>query len=413
VVTAAPATNGLSELVPGSLYRIGYEAAGRIRTVGIAAADLDAGELVDAFALDELLRDARILVALDGGVPAGALVDELSARARATSVERVDPPRKSLAAAQALWDRLIAFKPTLVVGIGGGTLLDLVGFVAGTYQRGLPRIVFPTTLLAMIDACIGGKTAIDYADVKNSVGCLTYARDTICWQRFLATVPPALRSAGVSEAVKIAALYDAGFFAELESRAARLATEPGELTLLVKAAALKAELVSDPDAAATGLLFGHNVAHALEVMTGLNHGLCVSIGVAIESAAAVGRGALGPDAFLRIATLLRRLGLPTALPPKTDVELLARHVAAYKLTDDHATRFVVPSRIGQRFAGPTGFLVVERFTLADVLETSVALLAESLAPGASPFTAAHECSDEPSAPSLSSLRPVRVPTSVR
>lgn len=235
-----------------------------------------------------------------------------------------------------LWERLATAggrRDCVVVAFGGGSVGDLAGFVAATFLRGVAFVQIPTTLVAQVDAALGGKTGIDLDAGKNLVGAFHHPRLVISDTRFLATLPAAELRSGLVEAIKMAALFDVALLERIEADLPRLcAGDPEALAPVVRnAAAIKVAVVErDPvDRGERQLLnYGHTLGHALEAAAnyaGLRHGEAVGWGMRFAHRLARRRGA--DDAFLlRVEDLLDRLELP--LPAAIDrsrlLELMSR-----------------------------------------------------------------------------------------
>ena len=199
-----------------------------------------------------------------------------------------------------------------VAAVGGGVCGDLAGFAAATYMRGIDFYNLPTTLLSQTDSSVGGKTAINYAGIKNSVGAFWAPRGVVIDPLTLATLPPRQIRAGMAEVIKMAATCDEEFFSQLEI------ADPGKLPdadLISHAVNIKKSVV-EMDERESGLRrvlnFGHTVGHAVESATKgqLLHGECVGIGMAVTSSAEAGK---------RLLPLLERFGIPTKVPENVDV----------------------------------------------------------------------------------------------
>jgi len=232
---------------------------------------------------------------------------------------------KNLREAARLYEALLDFgadRATVVVALGGGTLGDLAGFAAATFLRGLPFVQVPTTLLAMVDASVGGKVGVNLPRGKNLVGAFHQPRLVGIDVDTLASLPVRERAAGLAEVVKAAALWDAAFFEQLERNAESvLRLDPEALLATIeRACAIKAEIVSE-DERESGrrmlLNLGHTLAHAIESLSGYRrilHGEAVAIGMVFAARRSEVLGLCPPGVAGRVETLLRRLGLPTALP---------------------------------------------------------------------------------------------------
>ena len=252
-----------------------------------------------------------------------------------------------------------AGRDTLIVAVGGGVTGDLAGFLAATWHRGVPVVQIPTTLLAMVDAGLGGKTGVDVPAGKNLIGA--FHQPAVLWADtdLLATLPDRDFRCGLAEAVKTAAALDAALFRDLERDAGRLVRRQGPAVeeVVHRCLRLKARVVArDPfDAGPRAALnFGHTIAHAVEAASGwrIPHGEAVAIGVAAESRLAVRRIGLPASDALRIEALLQRLGLPTRAPRGLDRRAVARHARADKKTRGGVVRCALPVRLGRFPPGP-------------------------------------------------------------
>lgn len=272
---------------------------------------------------------------------------------------------KSLDALAALYSRFAGMRldrRSTVVALGGGVIGDLAGFAAATYLRGLAVVQVPTTLLAQVDASIGGKTAIDLPCGKNLVGAFHQPRAVIADVETLRTLPLHELRSGLAEVVKYGVIADAELFAALERDATRLLTgEPEALTpAVLRSCAIKAEVVSeDPHERGRRAIlnYGHTVGHALEAVWGygtVTHGAAVAIGMSAAARLAVRLGMLAEPEAARQDELLRRLGLPT-LPASegSEAELtlppfgaLLEAMRLDKKTLGGTLRFVLPRAIG-------------------------------------------------------------------
>jgi 3-dehydroquinate synthase len=208
-----------------------------------------------------------------------------------------------------------------VIAFGGGVPGDLGGFVAATYMRGLPLVQVPTTLLAMIDASVGGKTGVNTPAGKNLVGAFHNPRGVLVDPDLLATLPAAHLRAGLAEAVKHGAIADSSYLDWIEaSTDALLAGDPETLTrLIVRSVEIKAEVVAadEREAGRRKLLnFGHTLGHAVEALSGyaLLHGEAVAIGMVEEARLGERIGVTAAGTAQHLRQVLSRLGLPTTVP---------------------------------------------------------------------------------------------------
>jgi len=255
------------------------------------------------------------------------------AAARSVVLEAEDGEgAKSLASAERLWSEMLAAggkRDSRVIALGGGSCGDLAGFVAGCFLRGVEIVQVPTTLLAQVDASIGGKTAIDLPGAKNSVGLFHHPALVVADTALLETLPAGELRSGLVEVVKMAFLLQPELLTRVERGLPRLlAGEPEALAPVVaEAAAAKIAVVeSDPsEQGARRLLnFGHTLGHAIEATLdyqGLRHGEAVAYGILFALRLGLRRG-LPAEAAERLRALLARFELP-ALPPLDPDDLVA------------------------------------------------------------------------------------------
>ena len=211
----------------------------------------------------------------------------------------------------------------LVVAVGGGVVGDLAGYVAATYLRGLPFAQVPTTLLAMVDASVGGKTGVDLPQGKNLVGAFHQPRFVLSDVATLQTLPERTRTEGWAEIIKHALAFEGGLLTGLETHSSALVElDPERATEAIRqSVALKASVVSSDEHETLGrrilLNYGHTLGHALESVTGYDrflHGEAVSVGMMAAGRIAADLGMLTPGELDRQRRLLESYGLPTAAP---------------------------------------------------------------------------------------------------
>jgi len=244
-------------------------------------------------------------------------------------------------------------RDTALVALGGGVTGDLAGFVAATFLRGVPFLQVPTTLLAMLDASVGGKTGVDTPAGKNLVGAFHQPAAVVMDPAVLATVPEADLRAGLAEAVKHAAILDAVHFGWLGGAAGPLlARDLGAIEMLIRrSVAIKVEIVQR-DETEKGrravLNAGHSVAHALEVATGyrISHGEAVAIGLVVEASLGEELGVTEPGTAAVLAALLQQFHLPTGIPADTSPDALLDAMRADKKNRSGAIRLALLARIG-------------------------------------------------------------------
>ncbi len=240
-----------------------------------------------------------------------------------------------------------------VVALGGGMVGDLAGFAAATYLRGIAFVQVPTTLLAMLDASVGGKVGVNLPRGKNLVGAFLQPRLVLADTATLASLPRRALAAGLAEAIKKAAILDAGLFERIERDLERvLDLEPEALLPVIeRALEIKAEVVSQ-DERETGLRmllnFGHTLGHAIEALSGYRrflHGEAVAMGMVFAARRSEELGFAPAGSAARIAALLERAGLPTEAPAYPRRAQLAA-LRVDKKARDARIHFVVLRGIG-------------------------------------------------------------------
>lgn len=264
---------------------------------------------------------------------------------------------KSRAQKERLEDALLARRlgrDTVVVGFGGGVVTDLAGFVAATYLRGVPFLAVPTTLLAAVDASVGGKTGINTPHGKNLIGVIRQPAAVFADTGFFETLPEAEFRNGVAEALKMAATSDPELFGAIERGIPTLrAREAAALTRLIAAAVRIKAAVVRADEREGGmrqvLNFGHTIGHGLEHATGyrLPHGAAVALGMVAESRMALRAGFLAAEAETRLHAAIRALGLPVRAPDDAARDRVVAALASDKKTRGGEPRFVVLEAIGR------------------------------------------------------------------
>ncbi|MEV4483237.1 3-dehydroquinate synthase [Micromonospora coxensis] len=246
----------------------------------------------------------------------------------------------------------------VVLAVGGGVVIDTVGWVASAYMRGVPYINVPTTLLAHVDAALGGKVAVDHSSAKNLIGAFYQPKAVVSNVGYLATLDRRQLAAGLAEAIKKGVIGSPALFALITDVADRvLDRDMDALEGLVRASsAVKCELLAhDPyeNDLRRPLNFGHTVGHAVETVTGYGpvlHGEAVAFGMTVAAEIAANRGILAPDVHDRLVRLLRRVELPvriTDLPVPVEPDAVVAALDQIRKIRDGRIRFVLPIRLGE------------------------------------------------------------------
>lgn len=292
---------------------------------------------------------------------------------------------KNLANAERLYDFLAeheADRQSLVVAVGGGVVGDLAGFVAATFARGLPLFMAPTTLLAMVDSSVGGKTGVNHPRAKNLIGAFHQPCGVWIDTDFLTTLPDREYRSGLAEVVKYGVILDPELFGYLEQQVgAVLDRDPAVLRhVIARCCRLKADVVEQDERETTGLRailnYGHTFAHAFETVGGYGawlHGEAVSAGMVCAARLACALGLTAEDLGTRQERLLERFGLPIR-PRRWPVDDLLRVMRSDKKTVAGRLRLILPRRLG----------CVE--LVEGVPEEAVRAVLERLMPTAEPMT---------------------------
>lgn len=325
---------------------------------------------------DETVADLLLPRVADGFAAAGLAVRSV--------VVPPGEPSKSWPAAESVIEALLAGgakRRSVLVALGGGVVIDMVGFVAAAFMRGLPYVNVPTSLIAQLDAAIGGKTGIDYDGSKNLLGAFYHPAAVLIDPELLATLPVREVRSGLAEAIKVGLLHPP-LFAELE----KLRPDGGigieELAAITRDAVLcKLRLLRDDpfEQSLVRLLnLGHSVGHALEAATGFStyrHGEAVAIGIAVATMVSRHRGLCTAATADRILGCLHGCGLDTELPPPLAGPVWAE-IDVVRRIRNGALREVLPVTIGD-------FVVVDEIGHAEFVAAVEALARPAPVAGAS------------------------------
>jgi len=264
---------------------------------------------------------------------------------------------KSRETKAALEDRLVSDawgRDVVLIALGGGVVTDVVGFLAATYLRGVRYLSVPTTLVAMVDAALGGKTGVNTKAGKNLVGAFHQPEAVVADLHTLTTLPDAELDYGLAETVKHAALADEALLDRLVTDATALRARDTEALcdIVARSVAVKLQLVAADEqdhGSRQALNFGHTVGHALERASDyrVGHGHAVAVGMCVESDAAVGAGLMAPSVRDRIVGVIEALGLPDRLPADLSSEALSAALVLDKKNRRGEVRYAFPGAPGQ------------------------------------------------------------------
>ena len=271
---------------------------------------------------------------------------------------------KNLKTVENIYQQLLGFgadRSTFLVGIGGGIVCDITGFVASTFMRGLRFGYIATTLLSQVDASVGGKNGVNFQGYKNIVGVFNQPEFVICDLSLLRTLPDREISCGFAEIVKHGAIADAEMFAYLEANAARaLSLDLSVIEKLVyESVRIKAAVVNRDElekGERRKLNFGHTFGHAVEKTAGISHGEAVSVGMVIAAAVSEAKGLLKNADTKRLQHLLQDLALPTRI--EVDADRVWDALQKDKKREGDTIHFVLLEQLGRT--------VVQRLSMEDV-----------------------------------------------
>ena len=257
-------------------------------------------------------------------------------------------------------------RDSAIIALGGGVIGDLAGFVAATFMRGIPFVQVPTTLLAMIDASIGGKTGVDTPGGKNLVGVFHQPAAVVADPAVLRTLPRDQLRAGLAEAIKHGVIADEAYFNLVSMMAAGIeGTDPAGdamISLVARSVEIKADVVrrDEREGGVRKILnFGHTIGHAVELLSGytLLHGAAVAIGMCCESALAERLGLAAVPTAGRVWSGVVAAGLPARVPSSISVDEIIAATHADKKVRSGQVEYALPSRIGAMAGAERGWSI--------------------------------------------------------
>ncbi|KST63816.1 3-dehydroquinate synthase [Mastigocoleus testarum] len=267
---------------------------------------------------------------------------------------------KNLESLQKIYDAALENRierSSTMVALGGGVIGDMTGFAAATWLRGIKFVQVPTTLLAMVDAAIGGKTGVNHPQGKNLIGAFHQPQLVLIDPQVLETLPDREFSAGMAEVIKYGIIWDRELFDRMEEcdRLDRISAITPDLIeyILNHSCQSKADVVSkdEKEAGLRAILnYGHTIGHAVESLTGysvVNHGEAVAIGMVAAGKIAVELGMWNPEEAQRQDRLIEKANLPTKLPAGIDIEGIIAALQTDKKVKAGKVRFILPTSIGK------------------------------------------------------------------
>ncbi|WP_019613549.1 3-dehydroquinate synthase [Psychromonas ossibalaenae] len=245
-------------------------------------------------------------------------------------------------------------RDTTIVALGGGVIGDMAGFAAACYQRGVPFIQVPTTVLSQVDSSVGGKTAVNHPLGKNMIGAFYQPKAVIIDINCIKTLPEREFAAGMAEVIKYGIIYDSAFFSWLETNVEAIkAQQPQALIYMIKRCCeIKAEVVAqdEKEHGIRALLnLGHTFGHAIEAEQGYGnwlHGEAVAAGMVLAGKTALILGLIDRPQVEQIMRLIKQFDLPLSAPESMDYEHFAEHMQLDKKVQDGKLRLVLPTSIG-------------------------------------------------------------------
>ena len=322
---------------------------------------IGAGLLAGGQAIFNTVQGGTALV-ISNETVAPLYLDTLTASLKDVEVRTLVLPDGEAYKTLATWSRVIdrlvelrATRDTTIITLGGGVIGDIGGYAAASYMRGVSFIQVPTSLLAQVDASVGGKTGVNHPQGKNLVGAFHQPAAVLIDINTLDTLPEREFSAGLAEVVKIAALRDADFLAWLEdSYAAIMARNPGTILRMIERSIVnKAAIVSadEREAGIRALLnFGHSFAHAFETLTGYErylHGEAVAIGMMVATRLSEIRGLCETGFSNRLGRLMASFDLPLEVPENLDASGIIETMKLDKKVIAGSARLILVKAAGQ------------------------------------------------------------------
>ncbi len=311
----------------------------------------------------EVVSHARAMVIVDAGVDTtwgrrAAKAMDAAGFDTAVAVMPVSEKSKTLGTVRNLYALLLQHRMergSPVVTVGGGITGDTGGFVAATYLRGVPFVQCPTTLLAMVDASVGGKVGVNVPEGKNLIGAFWQPRRVVIDPLTLETLNVRQVRCGLAECVKHGVIRDPALFAWIEEHVDALLEKDTDalVELVERNVRIKAAVVGEDEREAgvrAHLNFGHTFGHAIEAtnrFSGLMHGEAVAVGMMAATKLAIAQGMCDPALEQRLGVLLERIGLPATGHELASVELLMRAMQLDKKVKDDQLRLVLPTRLGE------------------------------------------------------------------
>ena len=322
-------------------------------------------DFIKSFPLKEISNSKEIFFIFDSKMP------DLSIRKVKSFIRKSMPSKfdsfkfianeknKSIETSQKIIERLIDLKfsrDSLIVSFGGGITTDLAGFVASVYLRGIEVMHIPTTLLAQVDASVGGKTGVNSKKFKNMIGAFKQPAAVLIDTYFLKSLSKRHLAAGYSEIIKHALIEDKNLLSKLDNFDQNIKKKGNitELSNLIRISTkIKANIVEQDErekSVRAHLNFGHTFAHAIESVQsfkGLNHGEAVGVGMVCAAKLSLLLGKINSQEFDKIKSLIKKFNLPTKLPANCEPAKILKAMQSDKKSKDATLRFIILDGIGK------------------------------------------------------------------
>lgn len=253
-----------------------------------------------------------------------------------------------------------AARDTTLIALGGGVIGDLTGFVAASFQRGMPFIQIPTTLLSQVDSSVGGKTAVNHPLGKNMIGAFYQPKAVFIDTKTLQTLPAKEFSAGMAEVIKYGIIYDKAFFEWLEQNTAHLIAQDVDALqyAIARCCEIKAEIVAidERESGLRALLnLGHTFGHAIEAEQGYGnwlHGEAVAAGMVLAAKAGQMKGWMQTEEVQRVIALIEAFALPITPPTDMGYDTFMQHMVHDKKVQAGKLNYIIPKAIGEAIVTP-------------------------------------------------------------
>ena len=316
------------------------------------------GLITDIHSIAKLKSFSRIAILIDKNVAKywGKTLQKIFGKDDIMITIPSGEDQKNLATVQNIWATLLQYKfdrKSLLICVGGGVVCDIGGFAASTFMRGVPFIQVPTTLLAQTDAAIGGKTGVNFSDLKNMIGTFAQPVAVICDTQFLSTLPKREYISGFAEVVKHSLIADAKLFNDLSSINLAILNDKELEDILFRSCSIKCDVVSadvnEKDKRKI-LNFGHTIGHAIEMAsyeTGnpLLHGEAIAIGMIAEAKLSLLAGLINVKELTAIEELIERTNLPSKVSKKLEKKILEK-IVLDKKNEEQKIKWVLLKGIG-------------------------------------------------------------------